>query len=126
AGLATAIRLKQLDPQRSVCVLEKAASIGGHSLSGAVLEPAALDALWPEWRKDPPALCQPVTRDELRLLRPRGALPLPVPGSLHNHGNFIVSLGQLLQKLAQHAEGLGVEVLPGFAAASALFDASGA
>jgi electron-transferring-flavoprotein dehydrogenase len=126
AGLAAAVRLKQLNPQLGVCVLEKAASIGGHSLSGAVLEPAALDALWPEWRADPPALCQPVSRDELRLLRPHGALPLPVPGSLHNHGNFIVSLGQLLQKLAQHAESLGVEVLPGFAAAAPLFDASGA
>jgi electron-transferring-flavoprotein dehydrogenase len=126
AGLAAAVRLKQLNPERSVCVLEKAASIGGHSLSGAVLEPAALDALWPEWRTDLPSICQPVTRDELRLLRPGGALPLPVPGSLHNKGNLIVSLGQLLQKLAQHAENLGVEVLPGFAAASPLFDASGA
>jgi electron-transferring-flavoprotein dehydrogenase len=125
AGLAAAIRLKQLDPARSVCVLEKAATIGGHSLSGAVLEPGPLDTLWPEWRADPPALCQPVTRDEFRLLKPRGSLPLPVPPSLRNHGNFIVSLGQLLQKLAQHAESLGVEVLPGFAAAAPLFDATG-
>jgi electron-transferring-flavoprotein dehydrogenase len=126
AGLAAAVRLKQLDPARSVCVLEKAATIGGHSLSGAVLEPGPLDVLWPGWRADPPALCQPVTRDQFRLLRSGSALPLPIPPSLRNHGNFIVSLGQLLPKLAQYAESLGVEVLPGFAAAAPLFDAAGA
>jgi electron-transferring-flavoprotein dehydrogenase len=126
AGLAAAVRLKQLAPARSVCVLEKAATIGGHSLSGAVLEPGPLDALWPQWRAHPPALCQPVQRDEFRLLGPAGALPLPLPPQLRNHGNFIVSLGQLLPKLAQHAESLGVEVLPGFAAAAPLFDATGA
>jgi len=125
AGLAAAIRLKQLAPARSVCVLEKAAMIGGHTLSGAVLEPGALDALWPEWRADPPAICQPVTRDEFRLLGARRALPLPLPPPLRNHGNFIVSLGQLVQKLAGHAESLGVEILPGFAAAAPLFDAAG-
>src|SRR5262249_4497202 len=103
AGLAAAVRLKQLDPARSVCVLEKAAMTGGHALSGAVLEPGPLDALWPGWRADPPALCQPVTRDEFRLLGARAALPLPLPPQLRNHGNCIVSLGQLVQKLAQHA-----------------------
>jgi electron-transferring-flavoprotein dehydrogenase len=126
AGLAAAIRLKQLDAAVSVCVLEKAATMGGHTLSGAVLEPAPLDALWPEWRADPPAICQPVARDEFRLLSARGALPLPLPPPLRNHGNVIVSLGQLVQKLALHAEAIGVEVLPGFAAAAPLFDTGGA
>ena len=126
AGLAAAIRARQLNPERTVCVLEKAASVGGHTLSGAVLEPGPLDALWPEWRNTPPALCTPVTRDEFRLLTAGHAFSLPVPPQQHNRGNFIVSLGQLLPLLAQQAEQLGVDVLPGFAAAGALFDANGA
>jgi electron-transferring-flavoprotein dehydrogenase len=126
AGLAAAIRLKQLDPARSVCVLEKAASVGGHSLSGAVIEPDALDALWPAWRASAPAICVPVVRDEFRLLTAKGATRLPLPPQQRNHGNLIVSLGQLLPLLAEQAESLGVDVLPGFAAAGALFDASGA
>src|SRR6218665_1605942 len=115
AGLAAAIRLKQLDAARSVCVLEKAAGIGGHSLSGAVMEPAALDALWPEWRAQMPSLCVPVSDVEFRLLTAKGAWKLPVPPQQRNHGNFILSLGQLLPLLAQRAEELGVDVLPGFA-----------
>lgn len=126
AGLAAAIRLKQLDATRSVCVLEKAAGIGGHSLSGAVMEPAALDALWPEWRAQQPSLCVPVSGDEFRLLTAQGAWKLPVPPQQRNHGNFILSLGQLLPLLAQRAEELGVDVLPGFAAAAPVFDAQGA
>jgi electron-transferring-flavoprotein dehydrogenase len=126
AGLAAAIRLKQLDPGRSVCVLEKAAAVGGHTLSGAVIEPAALDALWPEWRQHLPSLCVPVTRDEFRLLTPGGGWRLPVPPQQRNHGNFILSLGQLLPLLAQQAEDLGVDLLPGFAASAPLFNAAGA
>lgn len=126
AGLAAAIRLRQLDPGRSVCVLEKAATPGGHTLSGAVIEPAALDALWPAWREHMPAICEPVKRDEFRLLTARGAVPLPLPPTLRNHGNFIVSLGQLVAQLAGYAESLGVEMLPGFAAAAPVFDAAGA
>src|SRR5688500_4186753 len=126
AGLAAAIRLKQLDPARSVCVLEKAAGVGGHALSGAVLEPAALDALWPEGRQNAPAICVPVHRDEFRLLTATRSLRLPVPPQQRNHGNLIISLGQLLPVLAQHAESLGVDVLPGFAAAAPLFDTAGA
>jgi electron-transferring-flavoprotein dehydrogenase len=125
AGLAAAIRLKQLDPSRSVCVLEKAAAVGGHTLSGAVMEPGPLDALWPAWREHLPSLCVPVTRDELRLLDANGAQRLPLPTDLRNHGNFILSLGQLLPLLAQQAESLGVDVLPGFAASAALFDDEG-
>jgi electron-transferring-flavoprotein dehydrogenase len=125
AGLACAMRLKQLDASRSVCVLEKAAAVGGHALSGAVMEPGALDALWPEWRQHQPALCVPVARDELRLLTARRALPLWVPPMLRNHGNFIVSLSQLTPLLAGQAEALGVDVLPGFTAAAPLYDANG-
>ncbi len=126
AGLAAAIRARQLNPERSVCVLEKASSVGGHTLSGAVMEPGPLDKLWPEWRKTPPALCTPVTQDEFRLLTAGRAFSLPVPPQQHNQGNFIVSLGQLLPLLAQQAEQCGVDVLPGFAAAGVLFDANGA
>jgi electron-transferring-flavoprotein dehydrogenase len=126
AGLAAAIRLKQLDPDRSVCVLEKAAAVGGHTLSGAVMEPEPLDALWPQWREHMPALCTAVQRDELRLLTASRALRLPLPPQQRNHGNFILSLGQLLPLLAQQAEALGVDVLPGFAASAPLYDASGA
>jgi len=125
AGLACAIRLKQLDPDRSVCVLEKAASVGGHALSGAVMEPGPLDALWPEWRSRQPAVCVPVQRDEFSLLTARRRIPLPVPPQQDNHGNFIVSLSQLTPILAAHAESLGVDVLPGFAAAAPVFGGDG-
>jgi electron-transferring-flavoprotein dehydrogenase len=126
AGLAAAIRVKQLDSARSVCVLEKAATIGGHTLSGAVMEPGPLDALWPQWRHNMPALCVPVARDEFFLLTASDAWRLPVPPQQRNHGNFIVSLGQLLPLLAQRAEALGVDVLPGFAASAPVFNAAGA
>jgi electron-transferring-flavoprotein dehydrogenase len=125
AGLAAAIRVKQRDSSRSVCVLEKAAGIGGHTLSGAVMEPGPLDALWPQWRQNMPALCVPVVKDEFSLLTTSDSWRLPVPPQQRNHGNFIVSLGQLLPLLAQQAEGLGVDVLPGFAASEPLFDADG-
>ena len=126
AGLAAAIRLKQLDAARTVCVLEKAASIGGHTLSGAVMEPGPLEELWPEWRQHMPSLCVPVARDEFSLLTAKSAYRLPVPPQQRNHGNFILSLGQLLPLLAQQAENAGVDVLPGFAASTLLFDAAGA
>ena len=126
AGLACAIRLKQLEPSHSVCVLEKAAAVGSHALSGAVMEPGAMDALLPGWREHLPSICVPATRDEFRLLTPTGSLRLPVPPSLQNRGNFILSLGQLTPLMAQAAEGLGVDVLAGFAAAAPLFDEDGA
>jgi len=125
AGLAFAIRLKQLAPERSICVLEKGATVGAHSLSGCVMEPGPLDALAPEWRDSPPATCVPALRDEFRLLTRRGSVALPTRPWLNNHGNFIISLGQLTPWLAQKAEGLGVEVFPGFAAAEALCDDAG-
>ena len=127
AGLACAIRLKQLNPSLSVCVLEKAATLGAHSLSGAVMEPGALDELLPSWREHPPEICVPAGRDEFAILTRRKRIKFPlVPPQLKNHGNVIVSLGQLMPLLGQEAERLGVDVFPGFAAAEALFDESGA
>jgi electron-transferring-flavoprotein dehydrogenase len=128
AGLAFAIRLKQLKPDIRVCVIEKASTIGAQILSGAVIEPEPLNALLPEWGKNPPPICVPVTSDEFWWLRDSmRALKSPVaPPQMHNHGNFIVSLGALCAWLAPQAEALGVEIYPGFAAAEPLFDESGA
>jgi electron-transferring-flavoprotein dehydrogenase len=125
AGLSFAIRLKQLKPELSVCVIEKGATVGAHILSGAVIEPGPLDALLPEWRKSPPPICVPAGDDEFWLLSKTGARKLPVPPGMHNRGNFIVSLGALCAWLAPQAEALGVEIYPGFAAASTLHDDDG-
>src|ERR1700761_1069780 len=126
AGLSCAIRLKQLKPDINLCVLEKGAAVGAHALSGAVIEPGPLDALLPEWRKTPPGICVPATRDEFRLLTRTGSIRLPTPPQMNNHGNLIVSLGLLTAWMGQQAEGLGIDVFPGFAAAAPLFDANGA
>src|SRR5271165_9992 len=126
AGLACAIRLKQLKPDLSVCLLEKGAAVGAHSLSGCIMEPGPLDALLPDWRKTPPGICVPATRDEFHLLTATRSLPFITPPQMHNHGNFIISLGMLTPQLAQAAEGLGVDVFAGFAAAKPLYDAAGA
>lgn len=123
AGLACAIRLKQLEPETNICVLEKASAIGAQALSGAVMEPGPLDALLPQWRQSPPAICVPAKRDEFRLMTRTGSMALPTPPQLHNHGNFIISLGQLTPWVAQQAEALGVDIFPGFAAAEPLFNA---
>src|ERR1700685_2843919 len=117
AGLSCAIRLKQWKPDINICVLEKGATVGAHSLSGAVIEPGPLDALLPQWRKNPPGICVPATRDELCLLTPTGGIPLPTRPHLNNHGNLIVSLGLLTAWMGQQAENLGIDVFPGFAAA---------
>ena len=122
AGLSTAIRLKQLKPQINLCVLEKGATVGAHSLSGCVMEPGPLDALLPQWRQSPPGICVPATRDEFRLLTRNGSHKLPTPPQMNNHGNFIVSLGMLTAWLGQQAEALGVDVFPGFAAALPLIE----
>ncbi len=128
AGLAFAIRLKQVKPELGVCVIEKASTVGAQILSGAVIEPEALNDLLPEWGTAPPPICVPVTRDEFWWLRDaRRATKSPLtPPQMHNHGNFIVSLGALCAWLAPQAEALGVEIYPGFAAAEPLFDAAGA
>lgn len=130
SGLSTAIRLKQLaaaDGGRElrVCVVEKAAEIGGHTLSGAVIEPAALTELIPDWKEKGAPLNTPVKEDVFSLLTSATSrLPLPIPPwvPLHNHGNYIVRLGHLVRWLGEQAEGLGVELYPGYAAAEVLFD----
>jgi electron-transferring-flavoprotein dehydrogenase len=125
AGLSCAIRLKQLQTDLNICVLEKGSAVGAHSLSGAAIEPGPLDALMPEWRQSPPAICVPAKRDEFRLLTRTGGYRLPLPPQLHNEGNFIISLGLLTPLLAQKAESLGVDVFAGFAAAEPLFNDDG-
>ena len=126
AGLACAIRLKQLKPELNVCMLEKAATVGAHALSGAVIEPGPLDALAPEWRQSPPSICVPAAQDEMHLLTRAARFRLPLPPQLHNRGNFIVSLGLLAAWLAQKAESLGVDIFPGFAAAEPVLGPDGA
>ena len=128
AGLAFAIRLKQLKPELNICVIEKASTVGAQILSGAVIEPEPLNELLPEWGANPPPICLPVTKDEFWWLRDHEkATKSPVvPPQMHNHGNFIVSLGALCAWLAPQAEALGVDVFPGYAAAEALIDEAGA
>jgi electron-transferring-flavoprotein dehydrogenase len=126
AGLACAIRLKQLRPETTVCVLEKGSAVGAHSLSGAVMEPGPLDVLLPEWRQSSLDICVPVNGDEFMLLTRRRAIRTPTPPQMRNHGNFILSLGLLTPWLAGKAEALGVDVFAGFAAAQALADSDGA
>lgn len=117
AGLACAIRLKQLNGDLNVCVIEKSAEIGGHILSGAVIEPEPLDRLIEGWRDDPPPICVPAKKDQFLYFSKRGKYRLPTPPQQSNHGNFIVSLGALCAWLAPKAEALGVDLFPGFAAA---------
>ncbi len=130
AGLSCALRLKQLDAGKSVCVLEKASAIGAHSISGAVLEPGPLEQLLPHWRQDYPGMKVPAAEDDVRLMSRTGSTRLPDwmvrMSPLHNHGNFIVSLGQLVAWLGQQAEAAGVDVFPGFAGAEPLYDERGA
>ena len=130
AGLCCAVRLKQLQPDKSICVLEKASALGAQSISGAVLEPGPLEQLLPQWRQDYPGMRVAASQDDVRLMTRTGSLKLPHwmvrMSPLHNHGNFIVSLGQLTPWLGTQAEGLGVDVFPGFAASEPLFDAQGA
>ena len=120
AGLATAIRLKQLKPDLNVCVLEKAAAVGSHSLSGCVLEPGPLDGLLPAWRDEYQGIKVPAARDEFSLLTKSNRYRLPTPPQMANHGNFIVSLGNLTAYLATKAEALGCDLFAGFAAAAPL------
>ncbi len=127
SGLAAAIRLKQLKPDLSVCILDKAASLGAHALSGAILEPGPLDELLPQWRATPPAIFVPAKRDEFLYLTRRRRIKSPItPPQMANHGNFIISLGQLIPILGQEAEKLGVDIFAGFAASEALIDENGA
>ncbi|MGH8075534.1 MAG: 4Fe-4S dicluster domain-containing protein [Lysobacter sp.] len=125
AGLSAAIRLKQLNAETTVCVIEKSSTIGAHILSGAVIETGPLDALLPDWRDNPPPICVPATDDEFWLLSRDGGRKLPVPPGMHNKDNVIVSLGAMCAWLAPQAEALGVEIYPGFAADETLHDGDG-
>ena len=129
AGLAAAIRLKQLDPERSVVVVEKGSEVGAHILSGAVIDPIGLNRLLPDWRQDPAqSLTTEVTEDRFYLLGPSGGVRLPnwpMPRLMNNHGNFIGSLGALTRWLGGQAEALGVEIYPGFAATEILYGDKG-
>jgi electron-transferring-flavoprotein dehydrogenase len=122
AGLAAAIRLKQVSPDLTVCVVEKGSEVGAHTLSGAVLEPRALDELIPDWREDPPALATAATEDSFVYLTETRAFRLPTPPQMHNHGNYIVSLGNVCRWLGARAEALGVEIYPGFAASETIIE----
>ncbi len=129
AGLASAIRLKQINADINVVVVEKGSEVGAHILSGAVIDPAGLDALLPEWRSEHTPIKTAVTDDRFYYLGHTGALRLPnlmMPPLMSNHGNFIVSLGSVCRWLAEKAEALGVEIYPGFAAAEVLYDDNGA
>jgi len=130
AGLACAIRLKQLAAQSgrdlAVCVLEKGSEVGAHILSGAVMEPRALDELLPDWKALGAPLNTPVVEDRFLYLTAARAIRLPTPPQMHNESNYIVSLGNVARWLAQQAEGLGVEVFAGFAAAEVLYAEDGA
>ncbi len=122
AGLATAIRLKQARPDTNVCLVEKGGEIGAHILSGAVIEPRALDELIPDWRDDPPALATAVTDDRFMLLTETRGFKLPTPPQMHNEGNYVVSLGNVCRWLGAKAEALGVEIYPGFAASHPIME----
>jgi electron-transferring-flavoprotein dehydrogenase len=128
AGLSAAIRLKQLAPECSVVVVEKGSEVGAHILSGAVIDPIGLDRLLPDWRQEDSAIRTAVSDDRFYMLTHSKAIRLPnllLPPLMNNHGNFIVSLGEVCRWLAGKAEALGVEIYPGFAATEVLFGPNG-
>ena len=130
AGLSAACRVMQLAQEAgeelTVCVVEKGSEIGAHILAGTVFEPTALNELFPDWKEKGAPLNTPVTRDDIFLLKNQdSATKIPnafVPKNMHNHGNYIISLGNLCRWLAEQAEQLGVEVYPGFAAAETIVE----
>ena len=132
SGLSAAIRLKQLCAENgadlSVCVLEKGSEVGAHILSGAVLEPRAINELFPDWQERGAPLNTPVSDEKFLFLTQGGSVRLPnfmLPSQLNNHGNYIISLGNLCRWLADQAEEMGVEIFPGFAAAEVVYDEQG-
>ena len=133
AGLATAIRLRQLAAEHgqevSVVVLEKGSEVGAHILSGAVIDPVGLNTLIPDWKAKGAPIETEVTDDRFLYLGPAGQIRLPnlaMPPLLNNHGNYIASLGNVCRWLGEQAAELGVEIYPGFAAAEVLYDDNGA
>jgi len=133
AGLAAAIRLKQLSAERgaevSVCVIEKGSEVGAHILSGAVMDPRAISELFPDWQEKDAPLNTPVSEDRFLFLTERGSFKVPnwiLPACFRNHGNYVISLANVCRWLGQQAESLGVEIFPGFAAAEVLYQDNGA
>ena len=133
AGLASAIRLKQIAAEKgtelAVCLIEKGAEIGAHILSGAVMDPRALTELLPNWKEDGAPLNAPVSEDRFFIFSETGATKIPnsvLPSCFHNEGNYVISLGNVCRWLGEQAEALGVEIYPGFAGAEILFDENGA
>jgi electron-transferring-flavoprotein dehydrogenase len=129
AGLSAAIRLKQLSPDTSVCLIEKGSEIGAHILSGAVMDPRAITELFPDWKAKGAPLGVPVSEDRFLFLTEKGATRTPnwmLPGCFKNHGNYVISLGNVCRWLGQQAEALGVEIFAGFAGAEVLYDDNGA
>jgi electron-transferring-flavoprotein dehydrogenase len=123
AGLSAAIRVKQLSPDATVCVVEKAGEVGAHILSGAVIEPRALNEFLPDWKESGAPLLTEVTEDQFVFLTKTRAFRSPItPPQMHNHGNYIVSLGDVVRWLGAQAEALGVEIYPGFSAAELLVE----
>ena len=132
AGLSTAIKLKQLadndNQEISICLLEKSAEVGAHILSGAIIDPRALNELIPDWQERDTPIKTAVKRDELHMFSEKGSIKFPnfaIPPSMHNNGNYIVSLANVVRWLGKEAEALGIEIYPGFAAAEILYNEDG-
>ena len=128
SGLSAAIRLKQLDPELNVVVLEKGSEVGAHILSGAVLDPVGLDALIPDWKEKGAPLNTPVTEDNFLMLGPAGSVRIPnwpMPPLMNNHGNYIVSMANVCRWMAAQAEELGVEIFPGMSCSALVYGEKG-
>ena len=128
AGLAAAIRAKQVAPDVSVCVLEKGSEVGAHILSGAVMDPVAMTELFPDWKERGAPLDTAVTEDRFLFLTETGSKSVPtwaLPENFKNHGNYVISLANVTRWLGQQAEALGVEIFPGFPAAEVLYHDDG-
>ncbi|MBV9540777.1 MAG: NAD(P)/FAD-dependent oxidoreductase, partial [Alphaproteobacteria bacterium] len=125
AGLSAAIRLKQVNPEITVCLVEKGSEVGAHILSGAVIDPVGISELFPDWKERGAPLDTPVTDDRFYMLGPAGSIRIPnfiFPPLMNNHGNYIASLSNVCKWLAQQAEALGVEIYPGFPAAALVIE----
>ncbi|MEO1309187.1 MAG: NAD(P)/FAD-dependent oxidoreductase, partial [Pseudomonadota bacterium] len=128
AGLSAAIRLKQLDADLNVVVLEKGSEVGAHILSGAVLDPVGLDALIPDWKERGAPVTVPVTEDNFYMLGAAGKIRIPnavMPPLMSNHGNYIVSMGNVCRWMAEQAEELGVEIFPGMSCSELVYGDQG-
>ena len=128
AGLSAAIRLKQIDPDLSVVVLEKGSEVGAHILSGAVLDPVGLNQLIPDWKKRGAPVTVPVKSDSFYMLGEGGGIRIPnavMPGLMNNHGNYIVSMANLCRWMAEQAEALGVEIFPGMSCSALVYGENG-